>query len=126
MRKAPTKASDEAIAARKRNMRNMPTKAEHKLWTLIKDKSLGVKFLRQERLGGRNDDHVYADFVCFERDLIVEVDNPTNVERAKDEQRNNFLENLGFEIMRFKDKEILGNPTACVAKIAKKIIPLNE
>ena len=117
MRKAATKASDETLAARKRNMRNQPTKAEHKLWQMIKDKALGVKFLRQERLGGRNDDHYYADFVCYERGLIIEVDNPTNIERASDEVRNDYFADFKYDVLRFRDREIMGNPNACLVKI---------
>lgn len=124
MRKAATKASDETIAARKRNMRNQPTKAEFKVWQMIKDKALGVKFLRQERLGGRNDDHIYADFVCHERGVIIEVDNPSNAERANDIARNEFFAKLNYDVLRLKDRDILGNPNAVLVKI-KAILAAN-
>ncbi len=118
MRKAPNKANDETIAARKRNMRNQPTKAEFKIWSMIKDKALGVKFLRQEKIQHARDDiGYYADFVCYERALIVEIDNPTNQERANDIERNQYFEDGGYAVIRFKDKEIMGNPNACLLKI---------
>lgn len=122
MRKAPNKADDETLQARKRNMRNQPTKAEFKLWSMIKDKALGVKFLRQEKIQHARDDiGYYADYVCYERDLIVEVDNPLNAERAKDAERNQYFEDGGYEIIRFKDKEIMGNPNSCLVKIQNLI-----
>ena len=120
MRKAPKRADDATLEARKRNMRNQPTKAEFKIWSMIKDKALGVKFLRQEKIQHARDDvGYYADFVCYERALIVEVDNPTNQERAKDEERNQYFADGGYDVVRFKDKEVMGNPNACLVKILK-------
>ena len=103
-------------------MRNQPTKAEFKMWSMIKDKILGVKFLRQEKIQHARDDvGYYADFVCYERALIVEVDNPTNQERAKDEERNQYFADGGYDVVRFKDKEVMGNPNACLVKILKSV-----
>ncbi len=122
MRKAPKFADSETIEARKRNMRNQPTKAEFKIWSMIKDKALGVKFLRQERIKkARNDIGYFADYVCYERDLIVEIDNPTNQDRANDAERNEYFELNGFEVLRFKEKDVLGNPNACLALIKKAV-----
>lgn len=118
MRKAPNKANDETIAARKRNMRNQPTKAEFKIWSMIKDKALGVKFLRQEKIQYARDDIGYfADFVCYERDLIIEVDTSLTKDRAKDQERNEYFDEGGYVVLRFMDKEIMGNPNACLIKI---------
>jgi very-short-patch-repair endonuclease len=122
MRKAPQKANVETISARKRNMRHLPTKAEFKMWSVIKDKQLGVKFLRQERIkNDRNDIGYFADYVCYERDLIIEVDNPTIAERAKDTERNEYFDTGGFTVLRFKDKDVLGNINACLVQIKAKI-----
>ncbi len=122
MRKAKQNADNETIDARKRNMRNQPTKAEFKIWSMIKDKVLGVKFLRMEKIQHARDDVGYfADFVCYERDLIVEVDNPSIIERRNNTERNEYFDEGGFTVIRFTDKEILGNPSACLAKIKKEI-----
>jgi very-short-patch-repair endonuclease len=127
MRKAATKADSEATDARKRNMRHLPTRAEHKLWTLIKDKALGVKFLRQERIKlNRNDMGYFADYVCYECDLIIEIDTSLTLERAQNAQRNEYFAGGGFEVIRFRDKDISGNPNACVAKIAAAITAVGE
>lgn len=111
MRKAPKKSDDELNLSGKRNMRNQPTKAEYKLWSMIKDKSLGVKFLREEKIQkGRNDIGYFADFVCYERGLIVEVDSFELADRANDTERNEYFDKLRFDVIRFKDKEVLSNP----------------
>jgi|GEM_PF-3025908 very-short-patch-repair endonuclease len=120
MRKAATKADSEATEARKRNMRHLPTRAEHKLWTLIKDKALGVKFLRQERIKlNRNDIGYFADYVCYERDLIVEIDTSLTLERAQNAERNEYFASGGFEVIRLRDKDITGNPNQCLEQIMK-------
>ncbi|KAF0185542.1 MAG: hypothetical protein FD163_1357 [Hyphomonadaceae bacterium] len=118
MRKAATKADSETTDARKRNMRHLPTRAEHKLWTLIKDKALGVKFLRQERIKlNRNDMGYFADYVCYERDLIIEIDTSLTLERAQNAERNEYFASGGFVVIRFRDKDISGNPNACLTII---------
>ena len=113
MRKAPKKSDDEFNVSGRRNMRNQPTKAEYKMWSMIKDKALGVKFLRSERIKkGRNDIGYFADFVCYERWLIVEVDSPELEGRANDAERNEYFEYCKFDVLRFKDKDVLSNPNA--------------
>lgn len=108
-------------------MRHLPTRAEHKMWLLIKDKALGVKFLRQERIKHhRNDVGYFADYVCYESDLIIEVDNPLNAERADDTERNEYFATGGYVVLRFRDKEVLGNPNGCVAKIAAAIAAFGD
>jgi very-short-patch-repair endonuclease len=122
MRKAATKADDVNNLSGKRDLRNRPTKAEFKMWSMIKDKSLGVKFIRSEKIQySRNDYGYYADYVCYERDLIVEVDNPIIAERANNQERNDYFAHGAFVVLRFKDKDILGNPVAVLAKIKEAI-----
>ncbi len=94
-------------------MRNQPTKAEFKMWSMIKDKALGVKFLRSEKIQkSRNDIGYFADFVCYERGLIVEVDSPELETRANYTERNEYFEYCRFDVLRFKDKDVLSNPGA--------------
>ncbi|WP_240008277.1 endonuclease domain-containing protein [Pseudaquidulcibacter saccharophilus] len=113
MRKAPKKSDDEFNVSGRRNMRNQPTKAEFKMWSMIKDKALGVKFLREEKIQkSRNDIGYFADFVCYERGLIVEVDSPELETRANDTERNEYFEYCRFDVLRFKDKDVLSNPGA--------------
>jgi very-short-patch-repair endonuclease len=51
-------------------LRRSLTPAESRLWAKLRNRQLGgFKFIRQEPLGP-----YYADFVCWDRRLIVEVD----------------------------------------------------
>jgi len=54
-----------------KNMRNQPTRAEHILWEkVLRKKQLGCLFRRQFII----DNKYIADFICFEKRLIIELD----------------------------------------------------
>lgn len=80
------------------------------LWARLKGKALGSKFRRQHSIG-----RYIVDFCCPEKKLIVEVDGSQhgeeNAERY-DQERTNYLQSLGFRVLRFWNNEInvnLGN-----------------
>lgn len=90
-----------------RQNRKSMTKAEACLWKyVLKNQQLeGVKFLRQRAI-----DNYIVDFCSLELKLIIEVDGGThNIEKVfeNDALRQQHLEELGFEVIRFKDEEVL-------------------
>jgi len=90
-------------------LRNSMTKAEVCLWkySLKAKKMNGYQFTRQRPVL----DYI-ADFMCKELMLIIEVDGISHkfdsIEK-KDRLRQTKLEQAGFDIIRFKDEEILNN-----------------
>jgi very-short-patch-repair endonuclease len=90
---------------RARELRREASGAERKLWRLLKDRALdGHKFVRQERIGP-----YYADFVCRETKLVVEIDgatHSTDEEIAKDQARTAFIERAGYRVVRFTNEEV--------------------
>jgi len=94
-----------------------PTDAEVFLWKNLKGKQAdGYKFRRQHII-----DQFIADFVCLEKQLIVEVDGgyhslPEN--QISDEQRTKFLNDLGFEVIRFSNEEVINDIEAVLNKIS--------
>ena len=77
-----------------RENRKNPTLAEQVLWNHLRNKTLGVKFLRQHIIG----DYI-VDFVSPESMLIIEVDGAYHSEREQqynDEVRANVLKRTGF------------------------------
>ena len=57
-----------------RQLRRSQTEAERKLWHRLRNRGLcGFKFVRQEPVGS-----YFADFLCREKALIVEVDGATH------------------------------------------------
>ena len=68
----------------------------------------GLKFRRQQPLGP----YVVA-FVCFEHRLIIEVDGGHHTEQvSKDAQRSDWIESQEFRVLRFWNKQVMGNVDA--------------
>lgn len=96
------------------NRKNM-TEAESVLWNSLRNKGLGVKFLRQHIIG----DYI-VDFVCQETGLIIEVDGGYHSEpcqKEDDETRTRYLESKGFKVIRFTNEEILFNIESVINKV---------
>jgi very-short-patch-repair endonuclease len=79
---------------RSRELRQEQSEAERQLWRRLRGRLLGgFKFVRQEPIGP-----YFADFVCREEQLILEVDgatHSTDEERRRDAKREEFLRERG-------------------------------
>ena len=88
-----------------RKLRKSLTPWERKLWQILRNRNLkGAKFRRQLKIG-----RYIVDFCCLNVKLIIELDgghhySPENM--IADEQRQKYLENLGFQILRFQNIDI--------------------
>ncbi|MEX2584675.1 MAG: DUF559 domain-containing protein, partial [Gemmatimonadota bacterium] len=89
---------------RARELRQHQTDAERRLWGILRAGRLGgFKFRRQHPIG-----RYYADFVCFEPQLVVEVDVDHHTEQtASDLERELSLEGENLQILRFSNREVL-------------------
>ena len=100
-------------------MRKNPTEAESVLWTILRKKQLGVKFHRQYVI-----ETYIVDFVCLEKQLIIEVDGKyhlTDEHKRWDVQRTETFNNLGFEVLRFANEEVLVATDDVTNKIKSKL-----
>lgn len=100
------------------NRRN-PTEAESILWSALRASQCGTRFRRQHIIG-----EYIADFVCLSKKLIVEVDGAYHNRAAQvvsDEQRTEDLMRLGFQVMRFKNEEIIGDIDKVMERINKEL-----
>ena len=114
--KPPT---DPIILDRARHMRREMTKAELKLWSILRNRALiGVKFRRQVPIG-----NYIADFCCLEHRLIVELDGGQHAEQeTADASRSRFLAEEGFRVLRFWNGQVLSGSEFVVAEILAAII----
>ena len=89
-----------------KELRTNSTDAESLLWQRLKAKQLdGLKFRRQEQIG-----RFIADFVCYEKSIIVEADGGQHaLEKKKDEERTQWLNSQGFTVLRFWNNDVLTN-----------------
>ena len=102
-----------------RRMRKEPTDAEKKLWQQLRMKQLGgLKFRRQVPV-----DHFIADFVCFEKRIIVELDGGQHCENQQDTERTEILKSKGFHVLRFWNNEVLYNIGGVLAEIMNIVNP---
>ena len=87
-------------------MRHEPTAAELKFWYQVRDRRLDCwKFRRQVPIGP-----YIADFVCIERNLIIEIDGGQHADQiVRDTRRDAFLASEGFRVIRFWNADILTN-----------------
>jgi leucyl-tRNA synthetase len=64
-----------------------------------------------------------ADFHCFSKKIIVEIDGKIHDSQVEyDEIRTEILEEMGYKIIRFKNKEVLNNWGAISTKLEKVIV----
>lgn len=71
-------------------------------------KKIGVEFVSQGILGGR----FIGDFVCYDKQLVVEVDGSVHTNprvRAKDRYRSKILVGMGYKVVRFTNKQVFDN-----------------
>ncbi len=88
-----------------RSLRKNMTDTEKVLWHSINREQIeGVKFRRQHPFL----DYV-LDFVCLEKQLVVEVDGAQHMKSIADSRRDERLMEAGFRILRFWDNEVLTN-----------------
>ena len=100
--------------------RKFPTEAESMLWSFLRAGQLSVKFNRQHIIG----DYI-VDFVCIEKKLIIEVDGAYHSEFEqieKDEYRTKRLNDIGFNVVRFTNEDVLTHIEEVVNNIKKRIV----
>ena len=106
------------LRTRARELRNNPTDAERVLWGQLRFWQLdGYKFRRQQPLG-----RYIVDFVCLEKRVIVELDGGQHAQQASlDAERDRWLRDEGFTILRFWNHDVLKNVGAVKELIYKTL-----
>jgi very-short-patch-repair endonuclease len=89
--------------SRARSLRRGGNIAEARLWDELKDRQLGnYKFVRQFPIGP-----YFADFVCRETRLVVEIDGSQHADSENDRKRDAFMKDQGFSTIRFWNVDVL-------------------
>jgi leucyl-tRNA synthetase len=96
-----------------RENRKNQTTEEEALWQLLRNKKTGYKIRRQHAIGD-----FIADFVCLSNQLVIEVDGEIHSQQQEyDQMRTEYLNELGFRVIRFKNQEVSKNIFEVVQKI---------
>ena len=108
-----------------RNLRKSSTIQERRLWNLLKNRQFhNLKFKRQQPIG----DYI-VDFICKEAKIIIEIDGgqhnePENINY--DKVRTEYLNNLGYKVIRFWNNEIYENIEGVILRLREEINPHQE
>jgi very-short-patch-repair endonuclease len=101
-------------------MRQSPTPAEAAMWKLLKGNRLGDHHFRRQQII----DKYIADFVCLRKKIIIEVDGSIHDSpeaQDKDARRTRALNLAGYEVMRFRNEEVLDDPLSIEDRIFQKL-----
>jgi very-short-patch-repair endonuclease len=97
------------LTDRARSLRARQTRAEARLWGVLRDRRLGGwKWRRQVPVGP-----FIVDFLCLERGLVVEVDGATHDKLAYDARRTAWLERQGLRVIRLWNHALYEDLAAC-------------
>jgi len=98
-------------------LKNNPTKAEIVMWQYLRNKQTGHKIRRQHII-----DNFITDFVCLKKKTVIEIDGKIHLKQKEyDAMRTERLNELGYEVMRFKNEEVFANPELVTAKIKQTL-----
>ncbi|MFC5697864.1 endonuclease domain-containing protein [Pseudomonas sp. GCM10022186] len=99
-------------------LRSNMTEAERHLWYYLRGhRFLGLKFKRQKPMG-----RYIVDFICLERRLVIELDGGQHQEQAeRDAERDRWLAEQGFQVLRFWNHEVLGE-TESVLEVIRRAV----
>ncbi len=114
----PRRPANKPRTERSRELRARQSKAESLIWTVVRAKRLsGLKFRRQHPIGP-----FFADFACIEKRVIVELDGGYHdYQYENDVERQAYLEQRGWKVMRFSNEDVLRDVEAVAISIARQI-----
>jgi methylmalonyl-CoA mutase cobalamin-binding domain/chain len=100
----------------RRTLRENMTPAEATLWSMLQNRQLdGRKFRRQHSVGP-----YILDFFCPQEKLGIELDGDGHYSEAGelyDEERTQFINAYGINIVRFENKEVFDDPEGVLEEI---------
>lgn len=109
---------DPTLKQRAKDMRANPTPAEQKLWLALRaNRFENQQFTRQTIIAP-----YIVDFASKAARLIIEVDGDTHyVKDRYDARRTEFLESLGYRVIRFANPDVMDNVEAVLGVIAQAL-----
>ena len=91
------------------------------MWEELRANKLGVHFRRQQVIQG-----FIVDFYCHKAGLVIEVDGDIHdLQKEEDERREKVLNELGLQVIRFGNEEVMKNLFAVISK-TKSVISLGN
>jgi very-short-patch-repair endonuclease len=96
------------------------TGPEKYLWSQLRARQFyGFKFRRQHGIGS-----YIVDFCCPEQSLVIEIDGHSHAETgqiSKDRQRDEYLQAIGLQVIRYSNDDILKNLDGVLADLHQRL-----
>jgi|tagenome__1003787_1003787.scaffolds.fasta_scaffold18179530_1 very-short-patch-repair endonuclease len=97
-----------------RQLRRTPTRAYQLLWSGLRKKKLGVRFLRRRPIFGW-----IPDFWCPSKRIVVEIDYLSDDQRRTDHRRRDrVLAERGIVVLRFSAERVYADADQVAREIA--------
>ena len=113
------------LIQRSRELRSASTPAEETLWRYLRDRRMdGLKFRRQHPV-----DRFILDFYCETLRLAIEVDGGGHLEPEQeqyDSARTQTLNDLGIQVLRFWNNDVLERTDLVLEEIHNAITKLSN
>ncbi len=111
---------------KRRKLRKNTTNAEKIVWTYLRRKQiLSERFLRQFSV-----EYYVLDFYCPRLRLAIEIDGDSHFINQDvidyDKERQDFIENLGIEFLRFRNEEVFADNDTVINIITQKVKELQK
>ena len=91
--------------------------AEAIIWRAVRDRRCdGAKFRRQVPVGS-----YVVDFICFESRLVIEVDGGQHADSVRDVERDNWLLQNEFRVLRFWNNDVLQNLEGVLTSLSEQL-----
>ena len=120
MNTKPTNTNSQEQKELRKTLRTCGTPAEGRMWLMLKNKQIeGLKFRRQFSVGP-----FVLDFYCPQKQLAVELDGEPHMSfggSMRDEQRTEYLNRQGIEVLRFENKMVFEQGDAVRAAIVEAV-----
>lgn len=108
-----------AIREFARELRQPQTPTEATLWRHLRNRNLKYKFRRQHPI-----DFFIIDFYCADAKLLIEIDghsHSTKEQQEYDKARTEYLEALGYKVIRFTNNDVRYNINSVVTVIIEEV-----
>ena len=105
----------ELLKVNARSNRKSMTEAESSFWSMVKGNALGERCVRQHVIG----DYI-VDFIFRKSKLVVEIDgvyHESQEQQLSDTIRSEYLESMGYQVIRFTNEQVLFNPEYVISKL---------
>jgi len=113
------------LIERSREMRHVSTPAEQTLWRYLRNRRMDeLKFRRQHPIG-----RFILDFYCEDLKLAIEVDGSGHLESDQEQYdavRTQALNDLGIQVLRFWNDDVLERTELVLDEIHHKVTELSS